>query len=599
MELGMANGGQVGMRGYLAQTLIAILDSLDPATPWNAITIEPDLKSDKVDVLWEMNICNEPGQGDAKCSIRKKAVQVKSSQNPFETSDVTRWARELADGKEADENELILVGHAPASVLKIHEVNSVRLVHRALDLQAFRERIAHRLDRVLLNAELPRRDADYRELLADALTGKLATLASRGVRTSRDEFMTLLDSWTRQAHGEVVRHSRPLESCPAVCCGRDEQIGAVVTALTAERPLPVGVLGHPGIGKSTIARSALYADAVEKRFGNRRFFVRCDAVKGASSLAAELASHLGLPISTEPDVEVFRELRGGPAAIVLDNFETPWRSEETTAVEELLTKLTQIPGVGICVTLRGPVLPKGPAWANSVNVAPLSLPHAKAAFVLHARGFESDPELEALLGSMEGVPLAIFLLASAADGEPNLQRLKRRWDQKRTKLLRRAEMRVSSADEANWPFDLREVDIEASYEVSLEMGDIDGNDAAQQVMAMLALLPGGVADETLRGLGPPETDEAVVHLNRLGLIFYEKDRVRMLAPLREYAEDRFPSQHAVQEKAIRHFLELIARHGGDIGTARGGDVLRILTPEAGNIEAILLRVLRGAWDAKS
>jgi hypothetical protein len=45
-------GGQVAIRGYLVQTLIALLDALDDDRPWDSVTLEPKVTSDKVDILW-------------------------------------------------------------------------------------------------------------------------------------------------------------------------------------------------------------------------------------------------------------------------------------------------------------------------------------------------------------------------------------------------------------------------------------------------------------------------------------------------------------------------------------------------------------------
>ncbi len=390
---------------------------------------------------------------------------------------------------------------------------------------------------------------------------------------------------------EIPGFYRPLETRPRFCFGRDDLIRDVVGALTSDPVRPVCILGHPGIGKSTIAKRALHETAVADRFGPRRFFIRCDAVFSAASLAGDLAKHLGLPVSAESDAAVLRDLQRTPAILVLDNFETPWRSAETAQVERYLTALSSIPGVGICVTLRGPTMPDGPEWVNAVQPKPLPISEAKEAFVAHAGDFEDDPDLEPLLNAMDGVPLAIFLLACAARGSNNLQRLRRRWNEERTKLLQRPEAKNVSDVAAR-----RELDIEACYEVSLLMGGVDENDGAKKILASLAILPDGARESTLGQLCGKGTDAAIDHLTRLGLLFLDDDRVRMLAPLREYAERRFSKQRATREKTMRHYLELARDNGNKVGGSEGEAALKILLPEAGNIEAILLRVLSDGGD---
>ena len=92
------SGGQPAIRGYLIQTLIALLDALAKDRPWDYVRLEPaDPELEKIDLLWE--------QAPAA------AVQVKSSQNQIGKADAERWARELeAHHGGADELELVLVG---------------------------------------------------------------------------------------------------------------------------------------------------------------------------------------------------------------------------------------------------------------------------------------------------------------------------------------------------------------------------------------------------------------------------------------------------------------------------------------------------------
>ena len=71
--------------------------------------------------------------------------------------------------------------------------------------------------------------------------------------------------------------------------GRDGELAALVEAWLATPPQPVAVLGAPGIGKSAICLAALYDHRVMKRFGNRRWFIRCDGAASAEALLSALA----------------------------------------------------------------------------------------------------------------------------------------------------------------------------------------------------------------------------------------------------------------------------------------------------------------------
>ncbi|MCY2992348.1 MAG: hypothetical protein NTY19_31360 [Planctomycetota bacterium] len=46
-------GGPVAIRGFLAQTLIGLLEALDDKRAWDSVTLEPNVDSEKVDILWE------------------------------------------------------------------------------------------------------------------------------------------------------------------------------------------------------------------------------------------------------------------------------------------------------------------------------------------------------------------------------------------------------------------------------------------------------------------------------------------------------------------------------------------------------------------
>ena len=76
--------------------------------------------------------------------------------------------------------------------------------------------------------------------------------------------------------------------------GRDGEVAALVQAWLAVPPEPVAVLGAPGIGKSTICLAALHDGQVRERFGDRRWFIRCDGATSAGALLSGLAAELGV-----------------------------------------------------------------------------------------------------------------------------------------------------------------------------------------------------------------------------------------------------------------------------------------------------------------
>jgi hypothetical protein len=241
---GRMSGGPMAIRGYLVQTLVALLDALGDQT-WVAITLEPEHKSEKIDLLWQY-----PG--------RTKAVQVKSSINPFEDADVKRWARDLEASKGADEYELILVGTASKpAVAKARCLGKVRVsAPENLNLTVFRQRAAHLLDLFMAAEGLATAGPHYREMLADALVGNLATLATKAHRLARGELVELLKTWITEAPKDIPVF--PIFDCPPRnpwFTGRDKELAGLRQRLgeTGNAAIGQAISGLGGIGKTQTA----------------------------------------------------------------------------------------------------------------------------------------------------------------------------------------------------------------------------------------------------------------------------------------------------------------------------------------------------------
>jgi len=158
------SGGQPAIRGFLVQTLIALLDVLKDQPPWTSVTLEPNLTSDKVDILWTYR------------DGSKKAVQVKSSQNPFSKAEVEQWAADLQKSKAVGRYELILVGPTTPAVATLGRVGDVAVpTPKNLDLAVFKSDAAHRLHGLLPKLGSPARTAEQLDDLVALLIENLAS----------------------------------------------------------------------------------------------------------------------------------------------------------------------------------------------------------------------------------------------------------------------------------------------------------------------------------------------------------------------------------------------------------------------------------------
>lgn len=376
---------------------------------------------------------------------------------------------------------------------------------------------------------------------------------------------------------EAVRWDQPSPTVrlpgPPRCLGREKEVRELVDALCGDPPFPAPVLGPAGAGKSTIALTALHHPRVHEHFGKRRFFVRCDGATDRDSLIAAIA-RLVCPEAQLPlEPKVFLELEEGPAVLALDNLETPWE-QDTAAVEELLTELAAIPGLALVIALRGEQRPFGPDWREAIRAGPLDPETARNIFLAFAgEHFRDDPDLDPLLFDLDGLALAIVLLASQAEGEPDLSALSQRWRDQRTALLHRG----------------KGLERQHSLEVSLQLS-IDSarmTEESRKLLSLLGLLPEGVAREDLTALLPESGAEAASVLRKVGLAFDQGARLRVLAPIREYVQRCHPPEEEDLDRLVDHYLTL-ARIGEKIGREGGAEAADRLRSEMGNLEPMIL-----------
>lgn len=411
-----------------------------------------------------------------------------------------------------------------------------------------------------------RNAARLREDLSDLASGAGLDLGS-----------TLVAVRPLQKKPEAVRWDRPQHTPrlpgPPRCLGREEEVRRLVDALCADPPFPVPILGPAGAGKSTIALAALHHLRVVERFGKRRFFVRCDGATDRDSLVAAIA-RLVCPDAQLPlEPKVSLELEESPAVLALDNCETPWE-QDTAAVEELLAELAAIPGLALVAALRGEQRPFGPDWREAIRAEPLDLETARSVFLAFAgERFRDDLDLDPLLLELEGLALAVVLLASQAEGEPDLATLRQRWRDQRTALLHRGPGRE------------RQHSLEVSLQLSIDSPRM--TEEGLRLLSLLGLLPEGVAREDIAALLPDSGSEAASVLRKVGLAFDQGQRLRVLAPIREYVQRSHPPREEDFDRTVDYYLAL-ARIGEKIGGEGGAEAADRLRAEMGNLEPMIL-----------
>jgi hypothetical protein len=258
---------------------------------------------------------------------------------------------------------------------------------------------------------------------------------------------------------------------------------------------------------------------------------------------------LGIPADQISIGAVAGHLGGQPAALALDNLETPWEAE-TLETETVLGELAAVPGLSVTVTLRSGNRPDGVAWRDAIEVDPLDHEDAKRVFLAIAGNkHAADAHLANLLAALDGVPLAVTLMAHAAEAEPDLDGIWQRWQTEpdRTAMLKRARG------------DHRLLSLGVSLELSIKGPSM--TEPARRLLSLLGILPDGIARGDLETLLPRLGNTAAATLRQVALAFDEAGRLRTLAPVREHVAAHHPPAPEDLGRAIDHYSGLASELG--------------------------------------
>jgi tetratricopeptide (TPR) repeat protein len=369
-----------------------------------------------------------------------------------------------------------------------------------------------------------------------------------------------------------------LPARPAWFVGRDALAAELKNALLAEQPVPVLILGTAGIGKSTLTLAVLHDAEIAKHYGARRYFVRLDAADTADKAAAAIALAMRLPPGPDPRRDTLAALACEKTLLALDNGETPWEGEGS-ATEALFGEIAGVPGVGLVVSVRGDAKPGG-VRCKALRVRPLEDAEAVALFCQIADEHRSDdPAVVALVKKLAGVPLAIDLLGRAAQSNP-IGILAAEWERQRTAMLKR--LGAESNRLSSWS---------VSIELSMDSRRMTGD--ARRLASVLAALPDGVAEIDVGKVMPEVGPAAALVLAQVGLAYWDKGRLLMLAPVREHLVQVHPASENDLLPVMDFYGWLAKELGPKPGNKGGREAVDRLTPEVGNLEAMIRRGLGG------
>lgn len=197
-------GGNAGIRGYLIQTIICVLDALEKDNEWTSVTLEPLDDSEKVDIKWKY----------PKDVV--KVCQVKSSENVIRYSAAKKWCDELiSTTADATDHELIVVGHPDQKLLEAESIDKVKIIgFKSLDTDSLINEASNKIDAYYEKKGKSKISSKVREILVKSLTLHLGTSSIMGTEITREDFDQSLLEWIGAIEKQIETNPLAILAAP-------------------------------------------------------------------------------------------------------------------------------------------------------------------------------------------------------------------------------------------------------------------------------------------------------------------------------------------------------------------------------------------------
>ncbi|KAJ7446970.1 P-loop containing nucleoside triphosphate hydrolase protein, partial [Mycena latifolia] len=371
-----------------------------------------------------------------------------------------------------------------------------------------------------------------------------------------------------------------LPAKPKIFHGREQELKEIVDILQQESPR-IAILGAGGMGKTSLAKAALHHPDIAAKY-EQCFFVVADSVTTNVGLSGLIGEHIGFEPAKDATTSVLQYFAThGPSLLILDNLETPWEPLESRGdVEELLSKLTDLPHLALMITMRGAERPAKVQWTHPflTPLKPLSDVAARDTFFAIAEDVHDSKDVNEILSLTDNMPLVVDLIAHAVDFEGSCSAVLARWKSERTSLISVGNDRKS--------------DLDTSITISLSSSRM--STGAKDLLSLLSILPDGLSNVELLqsklSINDIMTCKATLLATSLAYMD-DKRRLKSLVPIREHMQCFYPPSPLLIHPLQKYFHQVLDLYRQYPITQQGAGRVKHISLNVRNMGELLLRGL--------